>query len=233
MFSADVGDAWNIHSEALALFLTTLFTHRQQVVILSGDIHYGAAMRLSYAPSSPSTPPKVLVQLVASAFKNEEPITRLIHTRLKDLLLPEPVRRWWGWSEPMDMEEQSGHSANGDRLHSAPPDWVCVLEWLARQTARPAIHGANVPWLLPSHPQARRVPAQWVRPLLIWRWRWWQEGREVVGLNNMGLVQFDPETGDRPLTLIQDLYWFSPWFPIQSVYSRYQCPLVPNLRHLS
>ncbi|PSB58629.1 PhoD-like phosphatase, partial [Chamaesiphon polymorphus] len=38
VFATDVGDAWNIHTPALAQLITTLFAHRDTVVVLSGDI---------------------------------------------------------------------------------------------------------------------------------------------------------------------------------------------------
>lgn len=221
VFASDVGDAWNIHSPALAQLLQYLFDRRQQVVVLSGDIHYSAAVRLTY--QSGSSPPAVLVQLTASAFKNEETLTRLIHTRLKSWLLPERVRRWRGWRQPPDMVELP---RKGDR--ATPPDWRCALEWIPRQpVCYPSFSKPN-DWLPLPERRHELLRSRWYQPLLFWLSRWFQSGREVVGLNNIALVQFRAASRDRALSVIQDVYWFSPWRPIRLVYSRYEGEINPN-----
>lgn len=227
VFAADVGDSWNIHSEALAQFLTTLFEQRQQVVVLSGDIHYGSGVRISYANTFPhSKAQSVLVQLTASALKNEEAITRLIHTRLKDWLLPEKVRRWLGWSNQLNMMELSARESR--RQPQMKPDWYCALEWIPRQSTKTPYFGANIPWLMTTKQQARNNKHKWLQRLMFWKLPWFQEGREVVGLNNLALVKFELADTSSPHKVIQDLYWFSPWHPIQIVYSRFESQLVTN-----
>lgn len=219
VFSADVGDAWNIHMEALAELLATLFEQRQQVVVLSGDIHYSSVVHLSTAVSSQAR--TALIQLTSSALKNEETLTRLIHTRLKDWLLPEQTRRWWGWNQPLTMVERP-RRLNQQSLPK--PDWQCQLNWVSRHPAQTPAFGAELPWLLPPWQRARRP---WLQRLRFWRSRWWQEGREVVGLNNLALVQVGSQEPGRVGRIIQDVYWFTPWWPISVVYSRFESPLVP------
>ncbi|MEB3358158.1 MAG: hypothetical protein VKK04_15625 [Synechococcales bacterium] len=241
VFTADVGDAWNINMKALASLLLTLFQQRRQVVVLSGDIHYGAAVRLTYQPHDPAQPPSVLVQLTASSFKNEELLTHLIHTRLKSWLLPESVRTWLGWNTPQDMVElpsrpwhrllpaatttsrpaaQSESSkAPTDRL--PPADWVCTLEWLPRQPAQaPAFALERSPQPGPSRPS-------WWRSLNPWTARWFQEGKDVVGRNNVAVVSIQTNATE-PETIVQDLYWLAPWQPSQLVSSRFTGPLTPQ-----
>lgn len=225
VFSTDVGDAWNIHSAALAQFLTTLFNQRQHVVVLSGDIHYSSVVRLSHTTLEPATL-SVLVQLTCSAIKNEELLTRLLHTRLKDWLLPERVRRWQGWSQPPDMVELTARSQTCDR--TTPPDWLCALEWIPRQRSETASFGTDIPWLLPPWKRARQARWRWLRPLMAWKYRWFQDGREVVGLNNLALISFEQPDSERPPVVNQDLYWFSPWVPTQLVYSHFSSSLSPN-----
>nr|WP_322657007.1 PhoD-like phosphatase [Dendronalium sp. ChiSLP03b] len=237
VFATDVGDAWNIHSEALAQFLITLFEQRQQVIVLSGDIHYSSVIRLSYADASSNFQAKsVLVQLTASALKNEEPITRILHTRLKDWLLPEKVRRWIGWSHPPNMVEKTArhsHDISAKHLvavHSQPPtkpDWNCALEWIPRQKTYVSYFGANLPWLRTPRQKAKNDKWRWLQRLMFWKSPWFQDGREVVGFNNLALVQFEL-TPSNSYKVIQDLYWFSSWYPTQIVYSRYESELVPN-----
>ncbi|MBW4564039.1 MAG: PhoD-like phosphatase [Mojavia pulchra JT2-VF2] len=226
VFAADVGDAWNINSEALAKFLTTLFEQRQQIVVLSGDIHYSSVVRLFYAKTSPiSEEDSVLVQLTASPFKNEETITRLIHTRLKDWLLPERVRRWIGWFNPLNMLELSARQFRRYSFSQQKSDWNCVLEWVPRQNAQIADFGINPLWLLTSKQQARKDKWRKLQRLMFWKAPWFQNGREVVGLNNLALVSFKVDQNNSQ-EVIQDLYWFSTWYPTQIVYSRFESKLL-------
>lgn len=229
VFATDVGDAWNINLEALAQLFITLFEQRRQVVVLSGDIHYSSMVRLIYE-SNLDKSTSVLAQLTCSPLKNEETLTRIIHTRFKDWLLPEPVRRWNGWSNPPNMVElsarQSRHNAEDCQL--PPPDWNCRLEWMPRQNARVPSFGKDLSWLV-SPRQANTNQRRWLQFLCFWQTRYFQEGREAVGKNNLALVQFQQTETNRSYTAIQDLYWVSTWHPRQIVYSRTESQLAPHL----
>ena len=48
VFNSDAGDAWNFHELAFAKLLSEFFKQRARVIVLTGDIHYAAAVRLSY-----------------------------------------------------------------------------------------------------------------------------------------------------------------------------------------
>ncbi|MEH1893806.1 MAG: PhoD-like phosphatase [Nostoc sp.] len=230
VFSTDVGDAWNINMGALAKFLTTLFEERQQIVILSGDIHYSSVAHLSYTRTH-SKLQSVLVQLTASALKNEETLTRLIHTRLKDWLLPEKMRHWIGWSNPPNMVEVSAKQLFGGlRPYQMVTnyDWHCVLEWIPRNPVQTSRFGADISPLIAPWKRAENAKWKWLQPLMFWKFRWFQEGREVVGLNNLALVHFEFADASNSDKVIQDLYWFSSWYPTQIVYSRFESQLIPN-----
>lgn len=215
VFSADVGDSWNLNDKALATLLTTLFEHRKTVIVLSGDIHFSSAVRLSHQDLA-SGKQSTLVQLVSSAIKNQELLTQVLHTRLKQWLLPEKPRQWLGWSMPPDMVEKSSHS------RSIPPQWQCQTQWLRRQRSQSALIETDMFWLTP--PQSTPALTKLVRRLQFWQARWFQEGSEAVGVNNIALVHF--QTGNsQPVTVLQDNYWFSSWLPIEIMRSRFQTDL--------
>ncbi|MEZ2301350.1 MAG: PhoD-like phosphatase [Microcoleus sp.] len=48
VFNSDAGDAWNFHELAFVKLLAEFFKRRGRVIVLTGDIHYAAAVRLSY-----------------------------------------------------------------------------------------------------------------------------------------------------------------------------------------
>jgi hypothetical protein len=235
VFAADVGDSWNFHDEALATLLTILFNYRQDIVVLSGDIHYSSALEVSYQ-NFVSGKRANLVQFTASAIKNEELLTQILHTRLKEWLLPEKPRQWIGWSSPPDMKELPVQKQSVKKLpvkeRHANPEWQCQMNWLKRQRARSVDVPINLLDLIP--PKAR-APYSLAKRLAFWNARWFQEGAEVVGVNNIALVRFQaiassPEPVEQTeqqteqpvrLAVTQEHYWFSPWLPTAVVCSRF------------
>lgn len=244
VFDADVGDAWTVNMEALAQLLTTLFDQRRQVVILSGDIHYSASMRLTYQSDRAT---RTLVQLTCSSLKNEELQTRLVQSRLKTWLLPERDRRWLGWNHPKTMYELPsgllGRFFSKERPVDRAPDWTCDLQWLPWQRLRRVttpMEGLVVPggrgepegggWLGPW----RRLGNRLLRS------RWFQLGQETVGINNIGAVRFttseaepqpwSPAPDDGGLTVTHQVYWISPWQPQELLCSHCAVSLPPYER---
>ncbi len=217
VFSADVGDSWNFHDQALATLLLTLFQHRQDVVVLSGDIHYSSVIHVDYE-NVKSGDRASLVQFTCSAMKNEELLTQILHTRLKDWLLAERSRRWIGWSSPPDMKEvrSFSHDAtrHSDKRQRGSADWRCHMVWLMRSPAQPVDIVSNLTELIPPHAMASKSWLGWFK---FWKARWFQEGREVVGVNNIALVSFQKDLGPK-----QEHYWFSSWSPTQVVRSRFE-----------
>lgn len=211
VFKNDVGDAWNLNDSALANLLQVLFEQRQNVIVLSGDIHYGSTVRLEYQKSSEQNL-NLLVQLTSSSLSNAELKTRLVHTKLKSLL-PEPRRKWLVWFDPFEIKEikSAKHSslANSDAMYS--------IKWIKRQPLQIAFK--NVSWLK-SYQQIRPTRFRAIKKYLslIWKNQWFQEGSEVVGLNNLGVIWFNCSENTE---VNQDLYWYAPWHPSTIVYSHY------------
>lgn len=269
VFHNDVGDAWNLHKEALAELLAALFETRDRVVVLSGDIHYGFVARLSYwtrQPQESNQPEKqveakrqaqVLVQLTSSAFKNAELKTQIIQTKLKSIA-PEPPQEWVGWYRSPELWEVQSMPGKTHWLKLLPvqpplirqlkptqgnyqiawsiaaqdpqslPDWHYRIEWIKRQPAQSMPWGRKLSWLKLG--QRRQKGWRRVCSWFSWLWynRWLQEGEEVVGESNLGLVQFRGFTANSQPAVIQDLYWCPPWKPNSIVSSRFEAALEPE-----
>ncbi|PSO72819.1 MAG: PhoD-like phosphatase [Cyanobacteria bacterium QS_1_48_34] len=249
VFSHDVGDSWNFNDVAFSKLLATLFQRRDRIVLLSGDIHYGGAVRLNYwspRPQETSEKASVLAQLTSSAIKNAEWTTYLIHTKAKSLV-PEQPENWAGWKEPPQLAEivatpysvrildvevpEQGpilwqmHPPRGNgevvweiavKDTSSLPDWRYQIEWIEREKAQIVANGKH-------QKSATRFSALRNSPLWFWRNQWLQEGKEVVGRNNISLVCFQWSEGAK--AVIQQTYWHPPWNPTSIVQSRYLVPL--------
>jgi hypothetical protein len=222
VYNADVGDSWNINDRALAELLATLFEQRDRLIILSGDIHYSSAVRLDYWLSS-ALESRVLVQLTSSSLKNAEFKTQLLHTKFKSSLFTEPKRFWIGWFNPYRMSEVKNLQQVTQK--SADADWFCSLEWIKRQSSRLPNWKTNV--LNLSVRVNRNRYFGWLLQLLpkLWQNRWFQEGKEVVGVNNLGSIQFDRLKDPETCAIIQDNYWYSSWGNKQVVFSRFRVSL--------
>ena len=285
VFDSDVGDAWNLNEVALSRLLAELFKRRRQVVVLSGDIHFAGAIRISYWARRHFEPPKgesnspvinvqgrgeqneeqrpypsgqVLAQLTASAFKNSELKTYFIHTKAKSLV-PEQPQDWAGWNDPPQLVEIqvtqeivrvvdvdvpatgpvvrqiSGARGNWDiaweialKDDTCLPDWQYHVEWLKRGKATLAPWEGKPGASAPSGEKNSTGLLKGLGNLLamLWRNQWLQEGEEVIGHSNFGVVSFEwsPNT-DGSKAVIQDSFWRPPWQPRSVVYSRYFVPL--------
>jgi hypothetical protein len=257
-YDMDIGDSWNLESAARLRLMQEIFRERQRVIILSGDIHFGAALRVDYwdQPSdnastfrrSTSCPDACLVQLVASAVCNSELLTEVLQTKLK-LPFSERVRHWVGYNDEgreIEITPRFGKSiaqALTQWLRPKKPlpdrqiDWGYRSQWMHRQPARRPTWQQNPEWL--QQLQNNQSPSILQQ---LWHWRWLQEGKEVVGLNNIGLVQLSwPQSAAQqrliphsPVPLeeipivIYDLYWYAPWRSPHVVYSRFQTLLHPG-----
>ncbi|ACK69415.1 conserved hypothetical protein [Gloeothece citriformis PCC 7424] len=224
VYNNDVGDSWNVHKSALAKLLNALFRRREQVIVLSGDIHYGSAIRCQYWQYlDQRIDTKMMAQLTASAFCNSEVKTRLVHTKLKSLL-PEPTRQWVGWLDPPTMIEITKTQELKANQWQPPLDWSYQIEWIKRPPAITLRH--DVPWLK-TYWQPKFKGWNHIKNcfLKLWRNRWLHEGEEVVGLNNFGLVTFNFSEDNTLNSVTQDLYWCPPWELTSIVYSRYSVNL--------
>ena len=250
VFNSDAGDAWNFHELAFVKLLVEFFKQRDRVIVLTGDIHYAAAVRLSYwsdchfGDSRSNIEPlggasyksncqySVLAQLTASAFINEEWKTHLIHTKIKSLL-PERSHQCLGWNEPLELMNISRLSrkkavAAGFKKRQSLPDWGYRIDWIKRQRARVFLQLEKGTASDRSHKnkQLSVLHRLWNLIALLWRNRWLQEGDEIVGYSNMAIVSFQwPADGDGEKAVMQNVYWRPLWEPDSVVYSQYFVPL--------
>jgi hypothetical protein len=150
----------------------------------------------------------------------------LIHTRLKQWLLPEKIRRWLGWNHPPKMLEVSAKNLQR-RQALTNPEWHCVLEWIQRQPSQkfPSPVDMSTFVLLRNRMNYR---SSWLQRFKFWQFPWFQDGREVVGLNNLASVHFELSTTSNCYQVIQDSYWFSLPLSTEIVYSRFATNLQPN-----
>ncbi|MBD2577745.1 PhoD-like phosphatase [Oscillatoria sp. FACHB-1406] len=229
-FGNDVGDSWNIHAGAFIRLLETITEKRDRAIILSGDIHYSCAVRLTYWSHSRQTngthqplQAAIIAQLTSSATRNAEWKTYAIHTKIK-CLFPERTKYWLGWSDPPQQVELPRRKAL-KQLHSPEPpfgdapDWLYRTEWIKRQPSQ------LLPWS--QHRSDLEAKAGFWRKLFdrifawLWRNRWFQEGPEVVGRSNFSIVFFEGSPQQRQQTVVQETYWCPPWKPNYLVKSRY------------
>ncbi|MDF0555729.1 PhoD-like phosphatase [Kamptonema sp. UHCC 0994] len=273
VFNSDAGDSWNFHEVGFTKLLTQLFKRRDRIVILTGDIHYAAAVRLNYwSKLDPTSNNKsfVLAQLTASAFKNAEWTTNFVHTKAKSVALEQP-EDWAGWNFPPELVEivvtpeivrvldvevpKEGpilRQVQGTRGsleiawsiaikdENSLPDWRYRIEWIKREKAEVAS------WIKRqelSNLRVKKNESIWFKNVedvvsLIWRNRWLQEGEQIVGQSNFGLVSFQwPQGNNHQIkAVIQNIYWYPAWEPNSVVYSRYFVSLeleeLPSLRRI-
>jgi hypothetical protein len=254
-YKMDIGDSWNLESTTRLRLMREMFRDRQQVIILSGDIHFGAALRVDYwhqphdtaitFSRSEEAPNACLVQLVASAIGNSELLTEVLQTKIK-LPFSERMRYWIGYADEHQEIEVTPHfwqsiarsitrltNPQAQRQSRRLINWGYRSRWLHREPARQPTWQHPPEWLqsLPRNDHKLGVLRQ------IWRWRWLQEGKEVVGSNNIGLVQLswprspaqspDYRSEATPM-VIYDLYWYAPWRFPHVVYSRFKTALRPT-----
>jgi hypothetical protein len=243
-FDMDIGDSWNLESTTRLRLMREIFRDRQQVIILSGDIHFGAALRVDYwrephdtaitFARSQESPDACLVQLVASAIGNSELLTEVLQTKIK-LPFSERRRYWIGYAD------------KNQEIEVTPYFWRSIVQSIRRllnpqaqrQSERLIESGYRSQWLhrAPAHQPTWQQTPDWLQSLQgrnqrlgflrqIWRWRWLQEGKEVVGSNNIGLVQLSwSRLSEESPIVIYDLYWYAPWRSPHVVYSRFQTAL--------
>ena len=243
VFNSDAGDAWNFHELAFVKLLSEFFKQRDRVIVLTGDIHYAAAVRLSYwsdchfGDCRPNIEAlkgvnyqsncqySVLAQLTASALINEEWKTHLIHTKIKSLF-PERRHERLGWNEPLELMKISRINrkkaiAAAVRSKQSLPDWGYRIDWMKRQKARVFLQHTG------EGLSGKPAKLSWVQKLwqivsLLWRNRWLQEGTEIVGYSNIAIVSFQwPADADGEKAVMQNVYWRPLWAPDSVVYSQY------------
>jgi hypothetical protein len=236
VFKSDVGDSWNFNREAFSRLLHCLGQKRDKVIILTGDIHYSCAVRLNYWYGLENQY-SAIVQLTSSAIKNSEWTTRVIHSRIKNLV-PERSEYWVAWEEPHELIEVPLNRSFWENIipgnrrklkawqlalkqRQSLPDWRYQLHWIPRQKAQPVTTTE-----LHLHHSTSFLD-KLLSKLLLWCWRdrIFQEGSEVVGRNNLSMVSFEWSDINTEKAVIQDTYWYPPWNVNAIVKSRYFAPL--------
>lgn len=142
------------------------------------------------------------------------------------MVLTGKIRRWLGWNQPLNMLEVTAkHLRRRQALTN--PNWHCVLEWIPRQRHQHFHSQVDMStFVAPWNRQKARW--QWLQSLKFWHSPWFQDGREVVGLNNLALVHFELSDTNNAYKVIQDTYWFSSTFSTKIVYSRFATNFQPN-----
>ncbi len=231
VFNTDVGDSWNFNTSAFARLLVSLCQRNRprnnsvrdnSVIILSGDIHYSSAVRITHWFHD-TLETNVLVQLTSSAIKNSETSARIAHTKFKSLFR-EKTQFWVGWEQPLKLKKVNkslGWRKKTDfNSNRSLPDWQYRIEWCKRQPAQ------SLSWQQSSFSEEEQnnLWQKTIEKLINWLWRnrWLQEGSEVVGRNNLSLVRFECSTTK---TVIQETYWHPPWNSTSTVKSRYEISL--------
>lgn len=217
---------------------------------------YAAGLNYWTHPHSKNSGSHVLAQLTASPLKNAEWKAQLIHTKLKSVALEQPqdwvgwqhppqlveIQVIGGRQRQLTVEgpaagpvikEVQTVQGNSDlawqlaiKDPDSEPDWRYQIQLARRGKARP------LPWQDPLDNKTATSMGlrSWFESKFslswLWRNRWFQEGEEVVGQNNLGQVSFFRSGRlDQPLAVIQDLYWYCPWNSSQILVSRYRVSL--------
>jgi hypothetical protein len=112
--------------------------------------------------------------------------------------------------------------------YNSLPDWQYHIKWIKREKATLA------PWEGKRDSSIRfrhlHTPSVLIRlgnlVSTLWNNRWFQEGEEVIGHSNFGVVRFAwSDNNEEEKAVIQENYWRPPWNPNRVVYSRYFVPL--------
>jgi len=93
-------EPWSVNRRAFERLLARLASHRE-VVVISGDVHYGFTNHCAYFPEG--GPPARIVQLCASSLKKEDDLTRL-NGRI-GWSLP-TTYDWLGWDEAVPEDKR-------------------------------------------------------------------------------------------------------------------------------
>ena len=246
----DLGDAWAAQSPAYERLLarladrapdTTEPRRKTRIVIATGDIHYGFAVRSQYWGEHPYRAPldkarslkpvdAVFAQFTASSFRNEIGKTRTLHERAfltiksKQLLSSLMSSSWVGWQS----FERGGVRATPLTLQAddkflkddRAPDWRYRIDYIKDDLVN-FLQGirANNPNPSPSQIKA-----------LAQEHRKYAEkgaGRIVVGRNNIGDIRFHWGDGDDKAAF-QHLWWLMTPDTEPAGLTKYKIPLGIN-----
>jgi peptidoglycan hydrolase-like protein with peptidoglycan-binding domain len=261
-WTADAEDAWVASDAAVHKILARLFAaapagpdgvRRRRLVLLGGDIHFGSAERIRYSATLPYAcgpdPAKpyqgvnrtegVIAGFVASAFRNEDFKTRLLHDVGYVPLLDVTGRiDLVGWANELpDKEGQrmqagvqvavaaddvtgwwvSGRPAVSDydalKVLGRQPEWNVYVQFLRHDEADPTVRRDGTPESVadPAGLPRDQALAQYLAAArnLDHYKGSWGNGKEIVGRNNLGEITFDWPAGECK-SATQRLWWQLP-----------------------
>ncbi|MFJ6572111.1 hypothetical protein ACIQNU_32375 [Streptomyces sp. NPDC091292] len=211
---------------------------RRRVIALGGDVHYAFAARMSYRATAPytGTPGEVrgvLAQLTASSLKNQTSMTGVLHDHGYNPTLGLPHSRRAGWANaagravPVVTRGPDGgyggsvlretpavyELSDVETLLSPVPEWEYELEYY-RHTDPDGVAprpGMPAPVSYPATGDRRAALAQYVQAAANhdgYRGAW-GSGKEIVGRNNIGEIQFGWD-GQDAKSVVQTLWWRLP-----------------------
>ncbi len=227
-------EAWSHHRRSLELLLSHLARRKSRVIVLSGDVHYGLSIHLSYwaqrpfgtpAPTLDTTPrTAVLAQLTSSSLKNESkfPPTYFLHDHGYDLGNGPPEPQYLaGWHKQPWLQfvaDRRSIRADPPIWHlsdrtiplavSATPDWTYRVDYLLSE-ARVATH-SSIP--MPPSWESTAAWDAYIRAGGEYEIYLSNDGlgREIVGWNNIGEVTFKWGSGDDKEVIHELWWWLSP-----------------------
>jgi hypothetical protein len=211
---------------------------RRRVISLGGDVHYGFAARMAYRATTPYSSPAghvrgVLAQLTASSLKNQATGTMVLHhAGFNPVRRPHTRRAGWANTDgktlfvrtdgplgiPADLLALHESPAvlelpDGNTVRSPAPEWEYELTYVRHTdpdgtAPRP---GGPVPVSFPATGDRRAALAQYVQAAEnhLDYMAVTGSGREIVGRNNIGEVQFTWD-GQDAKSVTQTLWWHLP-----------------------
>ncbi|MGW7715575.1 hypothetical protein ACWGKK_14840 [Streptomyces chartreusis] len=242
-------EAWSLNEEAYQRLLGALAVKRRPIVILSGDVHYAFAARMTYWATRPygqaqqASPLAVAIaQLNSSALKNETPqscsfegltSTMRLHVggfhqfhltsiassvdrvgwptsqtdnlEIADGGRPISPSRWPpGWNNVPAVVDPA--RIPGGSHVVVQPDWRYRVDYLRGNKITGGPQPFPVLTTPPSdkkaaHAAINRLHVAYQASLLN------DEGRDIVGRNNMGLLRIEVADDGTPVRVIQQSWW--------------------------
>jgi hypothetical protein len=238
-------EAWSLHEDAYQRLLGALAFRRRRVVVLSGDVHYTFAARMTYWAARPYGQAQqaaplaaAIAQLNSSALKNQTSDavfadTERLHVGGYNQFYVKNIARraeraGWPTRQGTNLQFAGGRVVSPNRwppgwdatpavidpgalpggTHVAvQPDWRYRVEFL--RGAKPAVGPATpMPTLtnMPSDKTAAKAAVDSVHAAYNANLRT-DEGRDIVGRNNVGELRIEVAGDGTPVRVVQQTWW--------------------------
>jgi hypothetical protein len=238
-------EAWSLNEDAYQRLLGALAVRRRRVVVLSGDVHYTFAARMTYWATRPygqaqqaAALAAAIAQVNSSALKNQTAeglastmrlhvggynqfYVKNIASQVDRVCWPTPqtsnlqitgggrpisASRWPpGWNGTPAVVDPAA-IPSGSHV-AVQPDWRYRVEYLRGVKPAPG-PGTPMPTLttLPTDKTARANAVAGVHSAYNANLRG-DEGRDVVGRNNVGELRVELDGGGTPVRVVQQTWW--------------------------